>query len=452
VQHFQRVLRQPDFFRLWAGQIISSIGDRFYQFALLSLVLGLNAGAQVGKEGARVIFVGMVPGLLFAPLFGWMVDRFNRKATLIFADLSRVVLVLALIYIWFEAHNLALVYAVIFCMGGMNALFIPARQAALPQIVGRDELITANSLMALVGIIASFVGGASAGLLASIFGACSSFIITAVGFLVSAFFIFRIKASLRPDHRVHRSPFEKWKEVVGGFNYVREDKPLLWVVVLNTLFSFVSGFFVIAVLEFTMRQLDLSALHALVDGMTRFFSHFAHKSPVINAPLIGFGILMGSLGAGVGLGIASCGPSKKWTRSVALPFIAFLLIGVAVIGFGFCRSYLTALAFCMAIGWSSAIFSIPVEARLQSEVANSFRGRVFAFRNFCTTVAFLAALAFRLDERVLHDVMPSRLIEILGVGMIASGLLMGWINRRTLGSFWGRAGESAAADAAQTKA
>src|ERR1700748_2004812 len=100
MDHFQKVLRQPNFFRLWIGQIISSIGDRFYQFALLSLVLGLNAGTQIGKEGARGVFVGMLPGLLFAPLFGLAVDRLNRKATLIFADLSRVLLVLGLIYVW----------------------------------------------------------------------------------------------------------------------------------------------------------------------------------------------------------------------------------------------------------------------------------------------------------------------------------------------------------------
>jgi len=440
MEHFHKVLRQPNFFRLWIGQIISSIGDRFYQIALLTLVLGLNAGTQIGKEGARILFVGMIPGLVFAPLLGLAVDRFNRKAVLVFADLSRVVFALSLLYIWGVRHDLALVYVVVFFMGGMNSLFIPARQAALPQIVSESDLITANALISLVGVIASLTGAIGATTVSSIFGANLSFTLTAVGFLCSAFFLLRIDASLRPEPRAagrSRGFLATWREIAGGWEYVRSEIQTQWVIVLNTLFAFVSGFFAISVLEFTVRSLDTTVLKETLDWMTVVLSHLAPKPPVIDVSVIALVVLMGALGIGMATGIFSCGPARRWTRSTGLPFASFLVVGVIILIFSRITTYLPALAICAILGWVSAVFTISIDARLQTEVPDACRGRVFALRNFCTSVAFLVALAFHLSGDLLRLLGPGELIEMLGAGMIFSALALGWLNRRSLGTFWG---------------
>ena len=440
MEHFHKVLRQPNFFRLWIGQIISSIGDRFYQIALLTLVLGLNAGTQIGKEGARILFVGMIPGLVFAPLLGLAVDRFNRKAVLVFADLSRVVFALSLLYIWGVRHDLALVYVVVFFMGGMNSLFIPARQAALPQIVSESDLITANALISLVGVIASLTGAIGATTVSSIFGANLSFTLTAVGFLCSAFFLLRIDASLRPEPGAagrSRGFLATWREIAGGWEYVRSEIQTQWVIVLNTLFAFVSGFFAISVLEFTVRSLDTTVLKETLDWMTVVLSHLAPKPPVIDVSVIALVVLMGALGIGMATGIFSCGPARRWTRSTGLPFASFLVVGVIILIFSRITTYLPALAICAILGWVSAVFTISIDARLQTEVPDACRGRVFALRNFCTSVAFLVALAFHLSGDLLRLLGPGELIEMLGAGMIFSALALGWLNRRSLGTFWG---------------
>ncbi len=438
MEHFQKVLRQPNFFRLWIGQIISSIGDRFYQIALLTLVLGLNAGTQIGKEGARILFVGMIPGLVFAPLLGLAVDRFNRKAVLVFADLSRVVFALSLLYIWGFRHDLALVYVVVFFMGGMNSLFIPARQAALPQIVSEGDLITANALISLVGVIASLVGAIGATTVSSIFGANLSFTLTAVGFLCSAFFLLRVDASLQPEARSAARGFTAtWREIAGGWEYVRKEIQTQWVIILNTLFAFVSGFFAISVLEFTVRSLDTSVLKEVIAGIAVILSHFAPKPPVIDVSVIALVVLMGALGVGMAMGIFSCGPARRWTRSTGLPFASFFLVGVIILIFSRITTYLPALAICAILGWVSAVFTISIDARLQTEVPDACRGRVFALRNFCTSVAFLVALAFHLSGDLLRILGAGKLIEALGAGMILSGLVLGWLNRRSLGTFWG---------------
>src|SRR5476649_2041470 len=113
---FRGILAQPNFARLWYGQIISSMGDRFYQFALLNVILGIKQGLDAGKDGARFTFCAMLPGLLLAPLYGWTVDRFSRRWVMFYADLARAALTLSFLYLWFEIHSLPAVFTVVFLL------------------------------------------------------------------------------------------------------------------------------------------------------------------------------------------------------------------------------------------------------------------------------------------------------------------------------------------------
>src|SRR5450755_549484 len=207
---FWSILAEKNFARLWYGQIISSMGDRFYQFALLYVILGIKQGLDAGKDSARVTFCAMLPGFLLAPLYGWIVDRYSRRWVMFYADVARAGLTLSILYLWFQVHSLPAVFAVVFLMGAFNGLFIPARQAAPPQLVSARQLITANSLISLIGVIVNFIGIPIASLVVSIFGARSSFIFNSLGFLVSAWCIYHIKTDLSPaPHRAESSEKDK---------------------------------------------------------------------------------------------------------------------------------------------------------------------------------------------------------------------------------------------------
>ncbi len=220
---FRSILGQRNFALLWYGQIISSLGDRFYQFALLYVILGLKQGMDVGKDSARVTFCAMLPGFLLAPLYGWTVDRFSRRWVMFYSDLARAALTLSMLFFWFELYNLTLVFVVVFLMGAFNGLFIPARQAALPQIVSDRELITANSLISLIGVIANFIGIPVASFIVSIFGARSSFVFNSLGFLASAWCIFHLRSRRAPDRRgTARDQDSTWRGLLAGFRVLRE--------------------------------------------------------------------------------------------------------------------------------------------------------------------------------------------------------------------------------------
>jgi MFS family permease len=437
---FRNILGEKNFALLWYGQIISSMGDRFYQFALLYVILGIKQGLDAGKDSARVTFCAMLPGLVLAPLYGWIVDRFSRRWVMFYSDLARALLTLSILYLWFHLHNLIGVFAVVFLMGAFNGLFIPARQAALPQIVSSRQLITANSLISLIGVIANFIGIPIVIFIVSIFGAHSSFILNSLGFLASAWCIFHIKSDLSPRQSgIEASDKDKistWRGSLAGWRVLREQPELGALVLVNSAFLFISAMFLITILQQVVVTVDLSSVQALVRTLVKFLSMVAPKPPVFEIKTLAFGLLMTAIGLGLGVGVAICGASKKRSRSKALPYVALALIGGALIGFAQLTAYWPAVAGAAFIGILSAFILIPIEARLQNDVDDARRGRLFALRNLCTTTSFLLGLAVNLNGALLAEVGPARLIEYIGAIAIAIAAILAFANASTLSSFW----------------
>jgi MFS family permease len=436
---FRSILGERNFARLWYGQIISSMGDRFYQFALLYVILGIKQGLEAGKDSARVTFCAMLPGLLLAPLYGWIVDRFSRRWVMFYADLARAGLTLSVLYLWFQVHSLVAVYVVVFFMGALNGLFIPARQAALPQIVSPHQLVTANALISLIGVIANFVGIPIASLVVSIFGAWSSFILNSFGFMISAWCIYHIRTDLSPTS-AEAPPASKevstWGGALAGWRVLREQRELGALVLVNSAFAFISALVLITLLQQVVVTVDLTPVRHLVTHLTQFFSYFAPKPPRFELKLLAYGLLMAAIGLGLGIGVAVCGGAKLWSRSKALPYFALCFLGVALIGFAQLHSYVSAVAGAAFMGILSAFILIPIEARLQNDVDDARRGRLFALRNLCTTTSFLAGLAVNLSGKLLDRVGPSELIEYIGIAAVVIAILLALANGSTLSSFW----------------
>jgi predicted MFS family arabinose efflux permease len=170
--------------------------------------------------------------------------------------------------------------------------------------------------------------------------------------------------------------------------------------------------------------------------MKHLLTHFAPKPPVFEIKTLAFGLFFAAVGLGVGLGVGLCGWARKWSHSKALPFAGLALLGATLVGFAQFHNYEPAILGAFALGIVTALILIPIEARLQNDVDDARRGRLFALCNLCTTVSFLLGLAVNLDGRLLQNLGPSRLIETIGSATIVIAALLALANASTLSSFW----------------
>lgn len=169
---------------LLGGQFISQIGDKFYALALAFWVLQATGSPQ--RMGI-VLFAAMAPSILLGFVLGGVLDRWNRKAILITADLVRsaVIATITALFYW-GALNLPIILAAQVVLSAASAFYNPTVSALVPQIVAQDRLGKANALSQLLSGIANILGPALGGLAVAGLGYGFVFVFNGASFLFSA--------------------------------------------------------------------------------------------------------------------------------------------------------------------------------------------------------------------------------------------------------------------------
>ncbi|MGH2356050.1 MAG: MFS transporter, partial [Chloroflexota bacterium] len=136
------VLRRRDFALLWTAGLISLLGDSVLRVALPFYVY--QRTGSPASTGLMVI-VETLPQILFGSVAGVFVDRWDRKRTLVVADLLRAGLLL-LLPLTTSDNWFWLLYAVAFLQATTGQFFFPARSTPLTRLVDEERLLAANSL------------------------------------------------------------------------------------------------------------------------------------------------------------------------------------------------------------------------------------------------------------------------------------------------------------------
>ncbi len=187
----RQVMQNPSFRKLWVGQAISQFGDGFYWLAIMLGVSELTGGSirAIGLVSMAFLLPQLPIGIFGTPL----VDRFNRRHLMIAADLLRIVTTVACVAAY-ALGSLSLFYLIALIQSSISGFFIPAKNALIPQIVDKSELLAANTLSQTTQIAALIFGPALAGFTIEHVGIPIAFVIDAATFLLSALFIWWMAA------------------------------------------------------------------------------------------------------------------------------------------------------------------------------------------------------------------------------------------------------------------
>ncbi|MEJ7600190.1 MAG: MFS transporter [Kofleriaceae bacterium] len=187
------LVRNRDFRRLFLASVVSLAGDWFSFVAVADLVTEVT-----GRPGAAafVYAATVLPVFLASPLAGWAADRFDRRRILVIADLSRVpvALSLCLAAMW---GSVELAVGAIIALGVGASFYDPIASASTPNLVSKQELATAQSLMGAVWGSMLMVGAGIGGVVAELLGRQTAFVIDAISFLVSAWLVAGIRRPMQ---------------------------------------------------------------------------------------------------------------------------------------------------------------------------------------------------------------------------------------------------------------
>lgn len=255
MQQLRPLLDNLDFRKLWTAQIVSDLGDSLTLWGLMFLVMELT-GSEASVAG--VLIAGALPRLLVSMPAGVWVDRLNRKAVMVASDVLRAGLVLLLLFAR-DPGWLWLMYGVIFLHSSVGTFFNPAKMALVPDIVGRDQLLAANSVGESSRVIFGLVGTTAAGLIVGLSGSYEFiFIVDAMTFVVSAMQVARIESPGTPPSRDDAAGLSMRAELWEGLATFRQSRLLLGLLVGVGLTMFGLGAVNALLVPFVIGELGMS--------------------------------------------------------------------------------------------------------------------------------------------------------------------------------------------------
>lgn len=395
------LLRQRNFSLLWFGQFISIIGDwvlfialPFYTYSLTGSVLATGA----------MFMIATLPRLFFGSLAGTYVDRWDRKRTMIAADLLRVVTTLILLFVH-SREGLWLIYVSAFLESIFSQFFFPAKSAIIPLLVGEKELLTANSLNGLSDALTRLLGSGLGGVLMGWLGFTSVVLLDAGSFLISALLLFLIVMPLRPvpqpieaQPSTARGVLGLWRDWVAGLRLVKRERLLL-------ILFFILG---VALLGDSMiTVLIVPLVKVLMGGGTQLLGWLMMAQGV--GGLMG-GLLVGQIGNRI---------SPRHLSALGLVVTGIVIFAIISIP----RSILV-LPIMLVGGIAAAAWFISSETLLQMGVSDQFRGRIFG--TFATTSALASLVGMGLAGMLTDLIGLVPILSISGSLYVASGILA-WI-------------------------
>ena len=193
---------RPNFNRLWAAQALSAFGNRITRTALPIIAIAVLAATP--GEAAILSAVSLAPVILAGLLGGGFVERSNKLRLMVTMDLVRFAVVIVAPIAWyFDVLSFPLLCGIAAVSGLASALFANADISILPRLVGKDDLVEANSRLQATESIAELTGPGVAGVLVDLLTAPVAMIADALTFLWSAFWLWRIpKEAGRPPESI----------------------------------------------------------------------------------------------------------------------------------------------------------------------------------------------------------------------------------------------------------
>ena len=387
-----RALRHRNFQLFFAGQLISLVGTWMQTVAQSWLVYRMTGSALLlGTVG----FASQIPVFIMAPIGGIVADRRNRRRVVIGTQTASMILAGILAALTLSGRVQVWQIMVLAAgLGVVNAFDIPARQAFLIDMVGREDLLNAIALNSSMFNGARIIGPAIAGILVASIGEGWCFFANAVSYIAVIIGLLLMRIKHAANLASQASPLE---HILEGFHFVRNAGPIRIILLLLGLVSFV--------------------------GMPYAVLMPVFADQILHGGARGLGILMGATGVGALLGAASLAARvgvKGLGKLIAICSGGF---GVSLIFFSFSKIFWLSTVLLVPVGLTMMVQMASSNTLIQSMTPDRLRGRVMAV--YSMMFMGLAPFGAFTAGALAHHIGAPWTVALGGVACIAGSLVFG---------------------------
>jgi MFS family permease len=342
-----RAFRHRDFRLFWSGQAVSLVGTWMQSVAQAWLVLELTGSAfRLGLVGA----LQFSPMLAFGFLAGALSDRMPKRQLIMVSQSVMLAQALALALLVAHGHVEFWHVAVMATVYGVaNTLDIPARQAFMVELVGRDDLMNAIALNSALFNGARIVGPAVAGVVIARWGLGPAFFLNALSFVAVLGALLAVRARGLPRRRAGTSIRAEIAEGVG----------------------------------YALRTPRIALTLSLVLVVSAFLFNYSVIVPLLARDVLGqeaegFGLLMAMVGIGAigaAVTLAMLGRGQPPLAALVAPA---LVLAAAMLGLAAVRMMWLACLVLAVMGYTGILVMAGANTTLQLTVPDELRGRVMS--------------------------------------------------------------------------
>ncbi|WP_031500630.1 MFS transporter [Bryobacter aggregatus] len=400
----QLLARNRNYRLLWAGQIVSDIGDHFNNIAVFALAIRQEHG---GLLVGGILIARAIPMLVAGPLAGVTLDRYDRRKVMIMSDLVRAVVSLGFIFALAQGSNTPLFILSAILMFA-SPFFTSGRNSILPVVAGGQELQAANALTQTTAWATTGVGAFLGGTSVAALGYEWAFILNAISFLGSAacLMAFRTRpGEFLPPLAHTKRDFHPHREFLEGLRYMRSEPLLLAIALIGVGWATGGG------------------------AAQILFSVFGER--VFHRGAAGIGIIWGAAGCGLVVGgILANWLNKRlqfegYKRTVS---IAYIFHGALYVAFALESNFALALLFIGMSRAAGAMSSVVNYAKILQYASDQYRGRVFATMETMTWSTMMVSLF--VAGIATESVNPRTIAAVAGVLSGTTGIVWAWANWR----------------------
>ena len=441
---FWPVLQNQNFLILWCGQIFSQLADKVYLVLMIAIISSRFQSADQSISGwvSALMIVFTIPAVLFGFVAGVFVDRWSKKAVLVISNLLRGGLVIALpvllwvVQDWRPVASLPvgffMLLGVTFLVSTLTQFFAPAEQAAIPLIVKRQHLLSANSLYTTT-MMASVIVGFALGepvlavvdtLMARLGGEIGldlvemgKDVLVGAGYVVAGIILMLIRTREQPiSGAVERQP-----DMDGAPSSTSSPtSPQGWAQIWGDMKDGIA--FLNQQVAVRAALVQLIILFSIVAALAVLAVRLAEVIPSLDADQFGFVLAAG--GVGMGVGAAMLGQFGHRLSHARLALIGSIGMAVCLMVLaGFTQYLIPALVCVGGLGLFAAFIGIPMQTTIQAETPEAMRGKVFGLQNNAVNIALSLPLAIAGIAETFFG-LPTVLLGLSG--LVIAGSLLTW--------------------------